>query len=134
MFSTHEPFFNAFFQEIGKGVRSNSLHPERQTASRECRLSQDRPVQWLIGLDSRIFPEYAGSMDIDQNAPWEKLERTIRQEPTKSVLLATIAGFVLCILPVGRLIGLVIKLLFVLIKPALIVLGVVKLWEASRRV
>jgi uncharacterized membrane protein len=72
-------------------------------------------------------------MDIYQSAPWDKLEKTIRQEPTKSVLLATIVGFVLSILPVGRLIGLLVRLLFVLIKPALIVLGAVKLWETSKK-
>jgi hypothetical protein len=82
-------------------------------------------------LDSAILSEYAGSMDIYQSAPWQKLENTIRQEPAKSVLLALLAGFVLCILPVGRLIGLFARLLFVLIKPALVVLGVVKLLEVS---
>jgi hypothetical protein len=70
-------------------------------------------------------------MDIYQSAPWRKLENAIRQEPAKSVLLALVAGFVLCILPVGRLIGLFTKLLFVLIKPALVVLGVVKLLDVS---
>jgi hypothetical protein len=70
-------------------------------------------------------------MDIHEIPSWQKLEETIRQEPTKSVLLAVLTGFILCLLPVGRLISLFVKLLFVLTKPALFVLGVVKLFEVS---
>jgi hypothetical protein len=41
------------------------------------------------------------------------------------------AGFLLCLLPVNRLIGVLVKILFQLIKPALFILGVVKLLEIT---
>jgi hypothetical protein len=70
-------------------------------------------------------------MDKRTNQSCQNLNEMIRREPVKSVLLAVAAGFLLCLLPVNRLIGVLVKILFQLIKPALFILGVVKLLEIT---
>jgi len=68
-------------------------------------------------------------MDKNVNQLWNELEGVIRREPQKSVLLAFAGGFVLCLLPLGRVLGILVRVLFVLFKPALLILGVVKFLE-----
>ena len=62
---------------------------------------------------------------------WIDFEAQIRREPMKAVVLAFGGGFFLCLLPVGRLLGVLIKVSLLLLKPALLILGVVKLLEYS---
>lgn len=57
----------------------------------------------------------------------EDCEDQIRNEPWISVLIAAAIGYLLCLLPVGRVLGAVVRSLLVLVKPALLVLGVLKL-------
>jgi hypothetical protein len=57
----------------------------------------------------------------------EDCEERIRQEPWLSVLIAAAIGYLLCLLPVGRVVGPVLRSLLALVKPALLVLGVLKL-------
>lgn len=57
----------------------------------------------------------------------EDCEEQIRNEPWISVLIAAAIGYLLCLLPVGRVLGAVVRSLLVLVKPALLVLGVLKL-------
>ena len=49
----------------------------------------------------------------------------------KAVLLALAAGFFLCLMPIGRLTGVLVKVALLLLKPALLILGVIKLLEYS---
>jgi hypothetical protein len=70
-------------------------------------------------------------MDKNVNQLWNELEGAIRREPEKSVLLAFAGGFFLCLLPLGKLLGILVRVLFVLLKPALLILGVVKFLEYS---
>jgi hypothetical protein len=60
---------------------------------------------------------------------WNTLAEKIRSEPTKAIILAFGAGILLCFLPVGKLLGFLVKTTFVLSKPVLLILGVVKLLE-----
>jgi hypothetical protein len=60
---------------------------------------------------------------------WNTLAEQIRSEPTKAIILAFGAGLLLCFLPIGKLLGFLVKLTFVLSKPVLLILGVVKLLE-----
>jgi hypothetical protein len=60
---------------------------------------------------------------------WNTLAEQIRREPTHAVILAFGAGLLLCVLPVWRLLGFLVKVTFVLSKPALLILGIVKLLE-----
>jgi|GEM_PF-1762248 hypothetical protein len=57
----------------------------------------------------------------------EDCEERIRQEPWTSVLIAGAIGYLLNFLPVGRMVGAFVRALLYLVKPALIVLGVLKL-------
>ena len=57
----------------------------------------------------------------------------VRTEPAKAVGIAFIAGVLLTILPVGRLVAALVRLSFVLIRPLLLILGVVKLCEELQK-
>ena len=52
-----------------------------------------------------------------------------REEPAKAVGLAFGAGLIFTILPVGRVIGGLVRLALALVPPGLFVLGGIKLWE-----
>ena len=60
---------------------------------------------------------------------WNTLAEQIRSEPIKAIILAFGAGLLLCFLPLGKLLGFLLKMTFVLSKPVLLILGVVKLLE-----
>jgi hypothetical protein len=71
-------------------------------------------------------------MDKNINQLWNEAEAMIRREPQKSVALAFAGGFFLCLLPLGRLLSILVKVLFLIFKPALLILGVLKLIEYTR--
>ena len=52
-----------------------------------------------------------------------------RKEPAQAAIAGVLAGLVLTILPVGRLLGLVVRLTFALLRPMLLILGAVKAYE-----
>ncbi|MGB8166572.1 MAG: hypothetical protein WCF18_03710 [Chthoniobacteraceae bacterium] len=56
-------------------------------------------------------------------------ERSVREEPIKTAGLAFVAGIFLTVLPVGRILGGLVRLAFALARPALLILGVVKVVE-----
>lgn len=58
-----------------------------------------------------------------------ELEQKIRENPVEAVVLALLIGFLVCLLPVGRLIGAFLRVAFLLLKPALLVLGIIKAVE-----
>jgi hypothetical protein len=68
-----------------------------------------------------------------KNAPpiWHEIQEHIRHEPIKAVILAFGGGFFLCLLPVGKLLGFLAKVTFLLLKPALLILGVIKVLDFS---
>jgi hypothetical protein len=51
------------------------------------------------------------------------------KEPFKASLIAFLAGLVFTVLPVGQIVGGMTRLLFALVRPALIVLGAMKVLE-----
>ena len=57
-------------------------------------------------------------------------EDFVREKPAQSVLIALLAGFILNRLPVGRLLGALVRLLLFALKPALLVYGATKVYEA----
>lgn len=81
--------------------------------------------------DSNESPRSAGCCD------WKKTcddlgERTaefVRNDPTKAVGLALLGGVLLTVLPVGRVVGALVRLVFALARPLLLVLGALKLYE-----
>ena len=52
-----------------------------------------------------------------------------RKEPAKAAGIAFVAGLVLTILPVGRIVSGVLRLGLALLRPGLLLLGALKLWE-----
>ena len=57
----------------------------------------------------------------------------VREDPAKAVGLALLGGVLLTVLPVGRLISALVRLLIALTRPVLLVLGVVKLYEEYQK-
>jgi hypothetical protein len=60
-------------------------------------------------------------------------EEYVREKPAQSVLIALLAGFILNRLPVGRLLGGVVRLALFALKPALLVYGATKVYEAVQQ-
>ena len=57
-------------------------------------------------------------------------EEFVRQKPTQSLLIAFAVGFIFNRLPIGRLFGSVVRLLLFALRPALLVYGASKVYEA----
>jgi len=68
-------------------------------------------------------------MDKNLSQMWKKIEDQVREDPLKAVLLAFVSGFLFCLLPVGKLLEVAVKVAFLLLKPALLVLGIIKILE-----
>ena len=67
------------------------------------------------------------------SASWlKKADDYARHEPTKAVLAAASAGFVLNLLPVGAIIGGLAAVAFALARPVLLFLGLLKACEFLR--
>lgn len=62
-----------------------------------------------------------------------RTEEFAREEPMKAVGIAFAAGLFMTILPIGSLIGGLMRLALTLIRPALLVLGAIKLYEEIDR-
>ena len=60
-------------------------------------------------------------------------EKTIRDEPVKAAGYAFAAGLIVAVFPVGRIAAALLRLALALVRPALLVLGFVKLFEEIDR-
>ncbi len=56
-----------------------------------------------------------------------------RNQPLKCLSWAFAIGLIVSLLPIGRLVGLVVRMLFSLMRPLLIVLGLMKAFEEFDR-
>lgn len=59
-------------------------------------------------------------------------EDYVRERPTQSLFYAFIAGYILNRLPLGRIVGGLFRLLLVALRPAVLIYGAAKLYQASR--
>jgi len=59
----------------------------------------------------------------------DRTQQFIRDEPGKAVGVALFAGILLTVFPVGRVLGALVRLLFALARPLLLVLGALKVYE-----
>ncbi len=59
----------------------------------------------------------------------DRTEAFAREEPLKAVGLAFGAGLVLTLLPVGAILAAIVRLALALLRPALLILGAMKLYE-----
>ena len=62
----------------------------------------------------------------------QQTEEYVREKPTQSILYALLAGFVLNRLPIGRILGGVLRLFLIAFKPAILIYGATKLYRASQ--
>ena len=56
-------------------------------------------------------------------------EKCAREQPLQCLGLAFVIGLLGSIIPIGRLLGLVVQLLLALLRPLLVVLGLMKVFE-----
>ena len=63
----------------------------------------------------------------------ECAENTVREEPVKAAGYAFLGGIVVAIFPVGRILGGVLRVALALLRPALVILGIVKCFEELDR-
>ena len=63
----------------------------------------------------------------------EEASALIRKNPTQALAIAAGAGFLLQAAPVGRVVGGLFRVSFALLRPALMVVGGVKIWEKIQR-
>jgi len=59
-------------------------------------------------------------------------EGYVRQKPAQSLLYAFIAGYILNRLPISRILGGLLRLLLVALRPAILIYGATKLYQASQ--
>jgi RsiW-degrading membrane proteinase PrsW (M82 family) len=59
----------------------------------------------------------------------ERTAKEVRKNPVKSVVWSFFVGLLLTIFPIGRILGAVVSLLLMLLRPVLLILGAMKLVE-----
>jgi hypothetical protein len=62
----------------------------------------------------------------------EQTEEYVRENPARSVAYALLAGFILNRLPIGRIVGGLVRLVFIAFKPAVLAYGATKLYQAAQ--
>ena len=62
----------------------------------------------------------------------QQTEEYVREKPVQSLLCALLAGFILNRLPVGRILAGVVRLFLIAFKPAILIYGATKLYQASQ--
>jgi hypothetical protein len=59
-------------------------------------------------------------------------EDFVRANPTRSLLYGVAAGFILDRLPIFRILGVFLRLLLMAFKPAILIYGAMKLYQAAK--
>jgi hypothetical protein len=62
----------------------------------------------------------------------EQTEEYVRENPGRSIAYALAAGFILHRLPIGRIVGGLMRLVFIAFKPAILAYGATKLYQAAQ--
>ncbi len=62
----------------------------------------------------------------------QQTEEYVREKPTQSILYALLAGFILNRLPIGRILGAMVRLILIAFKPAILIYGATKIYQASQ--
>lgn len=57
-------------------------------------------------------------------------EAYVREKPAQSLFYAFVAGFILNRLPIGRIVSGIVRLAFFALKPAILIYGATKLYQA----
>ena len=81
------------------------------------------------------FPERGVHWVKDQvEAILSESESYVRQKPAQCLLYAFVAGYILNRLPLGRIFGGLFRLLVVALRPAILIYGATKLYQAVQEV
>ena len=59
-------------------------------------------------------------------------EEYVREKPAQSIGYALLAGFILNRLPLGRILGGIVRLAMVAFKPAILIYGATKIYQATQ--
>jgi hypothetical protein len=79
------------------------------------------------------FPERGVHWVKEQvEAALSETEDYIREKPTQSLLCAFVAGYILNRLPLGRILGGLFRLLIIALRPAILIYGAAKLYQAAQ--
>jgi hypothetical protein len=79
------------------------------------------------------FPERGVHWVKEQvEAALSETEGYIREKPTQSLLCAFVAGYILNRLPLGRILGGLFRLLIIALRPAILIYGAAKLYQAAQ--
>jgi hypothetical protein len=62
----------------------------------------------------------------------EQTEEYVRENPGRSIAYALAAGFILHRLPIARIVGGLMRLVFIAFKPAILAYGATKLYQAAQ--
>jgi hypothetical protein len=62
----------------------------------------------------------------------EQTEEYVRENPARSIAYALVAGFILNRLPIGRILGALVRLALIAFKPAILAYGATKLYQAAQ--
>jgi hypothetical protein len=62
----------------------------------------------------------------------EQTEDYVRENPGRSIAYALAAGFILHRLPIARIVGALMRLVFIAFKPAILAYGATKLYQAAQ--
>lgn len=62
----------------------------------------------------------------------QQTEDYVREKPLQSIGFAMLAGFILNRLPIFRIFGVLMRLLLVALKPAMLIYGATKLYQATQ--
>ena len=60
----------------------------------------------------------------------KETEQYVREKPAQSLLYALLAGFILNRLGIGRILGVIFRLVLFALKPAILIYGATKLYQA----
>ena len=77
----------------------------------------ERGLHWVKGQVEAVLSE---------------TEDYVREKPAQSLLYALVAGYILNRLPVGRILSGLFRLLVVALRPAILIYGATKLYQAAQ--
>lgn len=77
----------------------------------------ERGVQWVKDQVEAVLGE---------------TEHYVREKPTQSLLWAFVAGYILNRLPLGSILSGLFRLLLIALKPAILIYGAAKLYQAAQ--
>jgi len=104
------------------------------------RCAQDRIRIRIINEMNRSSAEVAAEFP-ERGLHWVKgqvetalseTEDYVRERPAQSLLCAFVAGYVLNRLPLGRIVGGLFRLLVAALRPAILIYGAAKLYQAAQ--